>query len=335
MTVDVRRLSAVLAAVLIMAVAGQTFAAVNFKRRIDCGKLVHKAIAKYNKRHYNEAKSILTDVKYQCSGHPAMDTLLYYLGLADVRLKTTQEARIEFERLIQEYPQSPYNEEAHYLLGYCSYVESNPAERDQVKTHTAIRDLTEFIDRYPESVWADSAQKYIGACMDKLAKKEFINARFYQKIEEYDAAIVYYREMIGQFPQSGLVNDAKLSIAECLIQVSRPTEAKAVIEELLSNEPGQQLGRQANELLDRINRPERWTKRPLKAPKVAVPAEAPATVAPAPQTQPQTQPVQAQPSAPVGQADTAGDKLSPSAQPQDTSAAPSGQLPVDSSAAKP
>jgi outer membrane protein assembly factor BamD len=249
------RLGAVIAVILAICLSQDASGAM--KRRFDCSKSVHKAIEKFQKKHFNEVKTILTDAKYQCSGSANMDTLLYYLGKADVMLKLPSEARVEIERLIQDFPTSAYSDEAHYLLGYCSFLETNPPERDQEKTHKAIRELTDFIDRFPESAYIDSAQKFIEKCMEKLAEKEFANAHFYEKIEQYDAAIVYFKSLIADFPQSKYVNQSKLAIAQNLIALSRPGEAQPILDELVSSLPAaNDINRKAQDLIARIEKRE-------------------------------------------------------------------------------
>jgi outer membrane protein assembly factor BamD len=253
LTINLNRLSVVCA--IIMAVVLSQDVSGALKKRFECGKSVQRAMEKYKKKHYNEAKTILTEAKYQCSGSPLMDTLLYYLGKADVMLKLPSEARIEFERLIQDFPTSPFSDESHYLLGYCSFVEANPPERDQEKTHKAIRELTDFIDRYPESSYIDSAKKYIERSTEILAQKEFANARFYEKIEQYDAAIVYFKSLIAEFPQSKYIDQAKLSIAQNLIALSRPGEARPILDDLVTSVPDtNDINQKAVELIGRIEK---------------------------------------------------------------------------------
>ncbi len=222
------------------------------KKRYDCSRQLQRAQEKYEKKRYNEVKTLLTETKYQCTGHSAMDSILYYLGMAQMMSRGPSEAKVEFERLITDFPNSPFAEEAQFRMGHSSYLSSNPPERDQSKTKDAIRELSGFIDRYPQSVFADSAHAYLQKCHDRLAEKQFLTARFYQKIDRYEAAIVYYRAIVADFPESKFAVESKLSLAHCLARVRRPGEAQEVLEKLIDEKPGEDIVRRARNLLSRL-----------------------------------------------------------------------------------
>ena len=267
------------------------------KRRYDCTRQLQRALGRFEKGRYNEVKAILAETKMQCNGHSAMDSILYYLGSAQLRSRNPEEAKIQFERLIIDFPNSKFSEEAFFRIGHCSYAASNPAIRDQSTTRDAIRELSDFIDKYPEGAFADSARKYLNACYEKLAEKEYLNARFYEKIEKWESAIVYYRELIQAYPESKFVPESKYSIAHALSQVQRPGEAREVLEELLKQNKSPEIERKARSLLARLNQPKRKDgikKRRLKpVPKIKTPAAESKTV----QQKQQPEPAQEKPEA--------------------------------------
>jgi outer membrane protein assembly factor BamD len=226
------------------------------RKRYDCAGKIARAVARYQKKRYNDVKTILDQAKIHCSGHSSMDTALYYLGKANLKTKHPVQASLEFEVLLQDFPHSPFREEAHFLLGICSYEEALSFERDQSKTRDAIREFVDFIDLYPQSTFADSAKHYLIECQERLVKKEFMNARFYEKIDQYEAAIVYYRIIIDEFPQSSYIPESKLSLARNLIKVSRPKEAADVLEKLLSSDFDGEVKKKAKLLLGKIEKSE-------------------------------------------------------------------------------
>ncbi len=223
-------------------------------KRFDCSAKIARAMARYKKRRYNDVKTILDQVKMNCTGHAAMDTAFYFLGKAYLATKQPIQASIEFEILIQDFPNSSFSEEAHFLLGICNYKESNSYERDQVKTREAIRDFEDFVEMFPKSHFADSAEKYLTECREKLVKKEFMNSRFYEKIDKFDAAIVYYRIIIENFPQSSYIPECQLFLAKNFVRVSRPGEAVVVLNTLLSSDADGEVKKKAQVLLSRIEK---------------------------------------------------------------------------------
>ena len=224
------------------------------KRLYNCTKKVEKAKIQFEKGRFYKVKTMLNEVKLNCSGHTTMDTILFMLSKANLETKQPMEARIELEVLIQDFPQSSYAEEAHFLLGFCSYKESESYERDQIKTKEAISDFNDFILDYPNSQYKDSAAFYLKECKEKLVKKEVMSARFYERIDQFDAAVVYYKIIINKYPESDFIPDCLLSLYRNLIKTSRPKEAVMVLESILSSDADEETKRKAQNLLNKHNK---------------------------------------------------------------------------------
>jgi outer membrane assembly lipoprotein YfiO len=199
----------------------------------DCNGKFKKAVEKYNKKKYYDVNNILVEVLAQCPGHNAYDSMLYYHAKSLLALKKYEEAKTEFDRIVQTYPNSALYEEAYFNLGYSMFLSSNSIELDQTTTKDAKSRLTDFTEMFPKSPYLDSARALILKTDEKFAEKEFQTARFYETIEEYESAIVYYKIVIDGFPQSWLVPQALLSTAEDLLKTNRNGEASTVLEDLL------------------------------------------------------------------------------------------------------
>ncbi len=206
---------------------------VKAKHLYDCSGKLQEGIDKYEKKKFSSAQFILSEIITKCPGHSANDTTLYYLAKSFLAMKKPDEAKLEFEHLVLTFPSSAYNEEARYLLGYSSFLASSPWYLDQTSTKDAQHRLRSFLESNPQSRFADSARAYIGKCDNKLAEKDFQAAKFYEKTNHYEAAIVYYKYIVDEFPESPFALQAKLSIAQNLIFLSRNSEAIAFLDELI------------------------------------------------------------------------------------------------------
>jgi outer membrane assembly lipoprotein YfiO len=222
------------------------------RKNFDCHVQVGKAIAKYNKHAYEDVKTILDDVRMECGGSSIIDTVRYYLGMTYLKTKGYIDAQTEFEQVTQNYPNSAYAEECHFRTGECSFLDSHPYNRDQTKTIDAIRQLNEFIDLYPSSAWVDSARSCIVKCHDKLAHKEFDSARFYTRIREYEAAAIYYKIVLSDFPASAYVPESKYYLAESLAKVHRISESLALLDDIAKSGYADDINRKASLLRSKI-----------------------------------------------------------------------------------
>ncbi len=231
------------------------------KKPYDCSAKIARAFRQFEKKRYGDVKTILDEVKMNCSGHASLDTALYYLGKSYLMTKQPVQASLEFEVLVQDYPNSAFNEEGHFLLGICRFKQSPSYEKDQAKTRDAIRELEEFVEVFPQSRFTDSANVLLRECREKLVKKEFVNARFYDKIDQFEAANVYYKLIVSEYPQSSYVTECKLSVARNLVRLSRGKEAKDVLDAILSSDVDDETRKKALMIKERIEKPETRKRR--------------------------------------------------------------------------
>jgi len=221
------------------------------RKHYECSAQLAKAIKKYEARKYGSAKAILDDVKLQCDGHPVSDTAGYYGAMALARMKMYTEAQHEFTRLTQDFSHSPFFEEAQFRIGYCVFKSALSVDRDQTETREAERLLSDFLQSYPSSNYADSARFYLKAAVSKLAEKDFNSARFYQKIGEKEAAVVCYKVFIKDYPASSYTTQVRLNLGQILVELGRKTEAREVLDALVAEEKNGDSAKKAQELLRR------------------------------------------------------------------------------------
>jgi len=222
------------------------------KHLYDCSGQLSKALEKYNQKKYYDVNNILTDVLAQCPGHNAYDSMLYYQAKALLALKKYEEAKTNFDRIVQTYQSSPFYEESYYLVGYSMFLASPSMELDQASTKEAQSRLKDFVETFPKSMLADSARIYIAKADDKFAEKEYESARFYERIDQFDAAIVYYNVLLNEYPQSKFVPMTLLGKAEDLVKTNRTSEASSVLEDLMHQTKDESILRKAQALKSKL-----------------------------------------------------------------------------------
>jgi outer membrane protein assembly factor BamD len=127
-------------------------------------------------------------------------------------------AAFEYERIREDFPLSPLVDDAQFRLGLCYFRESPRAELEQENTYRAIEEFVRFIQDYPQSPQVEKAQEKIVECRAKLAKKEYLNGKFYLKAGDYDASLVYFREVLSTFGDTKWAAYAQFGIGEALFR---------------------------------------------------------------------------------------------------------------------
>lgn len=107
-----------------------------------------------------------------------------------------------FDNFVRDFPNSEYIEEAAYMRAYCNYRLSPRPTLDQATTYRAIDQFTLFITRYPQSDKVDEARSLINEMRNKLLEKSFQSARLYYDMDDYQAAIIAFRNSLIDFPET-------------------------------------------------------------------------------------------------------------------------------------
>lgn len=181
-----------------------------------------------------------------------VDDALYNLGEAHRLLKEYPVAAVTYRRLIRDFPQSPYAPDAQYNMAVSIFEQSSPVALTQDKTYEAIRELQIFLDEYPDSEVALKAQELLQKCFDKLAEKDYRIGHLYFKLKDWEAARLYFHELVAEFPSSSWATPARFEIAESYAQEKNWQDALMQFEVFLELYPKHELAPKASLRLDEI-----------------------------------------------------------------------------------
>lgn len=111
-------------------------------------------------------------------------------------------AASEYERYRNLYPRSERRELVDFREAYCYYELSPRYRLSQKHTRTAIEKFRLFNSRYPDSDRVQEASQYITNLRSKLAHKLYGAADLYMRVDQYEAAIIYYDLTINRYPET-------------------------------------------------------------------------------------------------------------------------------------
>ncbi|MDX1585298.1 MAG: outer membrane protein assembly factor BamD [Balneolaceae bacterium] len=111
-------------------------------------------------------------------------------------------AASEYERYRSLYPRSERRELVDFREAYCYYKLSPRYRLSQKYTRTAIEKFRLFNSRYPDSERVQDASQYITDLRSKLAHKLYGAADLYMRVDQYEAAIIYYDLTIDRYPET-------------------------------------------------------------------------------------------------------------------------------------
>ena len=123
-----------------------------------------------------------------------------------------QEARDEFEKVVNDYPDNEWAKAAKYQIALADSKRSTTAEYDQKITQSAVKEFEEFTKNYPDAELSDQAKEQVIQLREKEAENNFLVAQFYEKQKNYDSAKVYYQMVVNDYKTSPFASKALLRI---------------------------------------------------------------------------------------------------------------------------
>ena len=129
-------------------------------------------------------------------------------------------AVVAAERFISLHPRHANTDYAYYMKGLAKFSKEKELlstvpilgeltyKRDLTKAKESFDELTEFLERFPDSNYAEDAKRRMLFLRDLIAKQELEVAEFYIERKAYIAAISRIDFLISNLPDSPLIKRA-------------------------------------------------------------------------------------------------------------------------------
>jgi len=134
------------------------------------------------------------------------------LGTAREKQKEYTQAVKAFELAADRYHDRPEAADALYKSGLAYNKQARTAEYDQSTAAQAIAAFNDFITLYPSDPRVKDAEKLIESLKAEQARGSFEIARFYEKRQRWNGALVYYNEVLLLDPNSDLAGPTREKI---------------------------------------------------------------------------------------------------------------------------
>ena len=112
------------------------------------------------------------------------------------------EAEDAFNKVIANYPDSEWSEPSKFQIASCRAAVSRGPDYDQGAMQDAKQKFEEFVREHPDAVLSKDAQQNISKLKEKEAAASYNIAVFYEKQKAYQAAKIYYENVINNYSGS-------------------------------------------------------------------------------------------------------------------------------------
>jgi len=126
----------------------------------------------------------------------------YKIGLYLKEKGMYQEARDEFEKTMNDYPQSEWAQASKFQIAMADTSRASDAQHEQKVASVAMDEFNDFVKSHPDSQLTPQAQEEMLILKTKQAENSFIIAKFYEKQKNLKAARIYYKEVAQKYPDT-------------------------------------------------------------------------------------------------------------------------------------
>jgi outer membrane protein assembly factor BamD (BamD/ComL family) len=130
------------------------------------------------------------------------DDAVYHIANFYLRREDYAEAEQLFQRLLRDYPQSPWAAMAEYRIGEASLKRLKGVEYDLGTLESAERRFKRYLKLNPAGDQAAQARENLAEIEGLRAKRWLKVAEFYLKFDKEDSARVYLRKLRENHPQT-------------------------------------------------------------------------------------------------------------------------------------
>jgi len=191
----------------------------------------------YANKKYQKAQQLYVELFPVFKGSEKFEDLYYKYAYCSYYLKNYADAENLFSGYLGVFPNSPRAEEIAYMNALTYYKQSPKVELDQTSTNTAIGMMQSFISNYPNSSRVSEAQQIINEARKKLEAKEYKSAKLYYNLGQYQAAGIYFTNLLNSYPESEKGEDYMLMTVKSFYQFAKlsiPDKQQARYEKVIN-----------------------------------------------------------------------------------------------------
>jgi outer membrane protein assembly factor BamD len=211
---------------------------------------------------------------------------LYKLGEEDLDKRLYEDARGNFKKIVERYPESPFASRARFLSGEAYYREAEfpkaikefeiflsfyprhqiadlvqyrlamayydqmkPIEQDQSITTKALEQFKKLVKEYPESRYATDGLAKIDICRGRLAQKELWVANWYFTQGNPSGARQRLELILKEYPRTLVIPETLWLLAEVNAREGKTREANELLQRLSADFSHTDYGRRAAQRL--------------------------------------------------------------------------------------
>ena len=184
-----------------------------------------KAMQKFGNQEFDEAITIFQNIEkiYPLSNEAAQSQIMS--GFIDYLRLDYDAAIMKFTKIIKKYPSLKNIDYVYYIKALCYYEQISHEGLDGEYNTLALENLTQVINRFPNSKYAKDSYQKIILVKSNIAAKHMVIGRFYHKNKKFTAALNRYNIVINDYSETKFTPEALYRISEIYYSIGMLEES--------------------------------------------------------------------------------------------------------------
>ncbi|HVA40107.1 MAG TPA: outer membrane protein assembly factor BamD [Candidatus Binataceae bacterium] len=186
------------------------------------------------------------------------------IGLSQYQLKHYAEAIASLGDFEKMHPTSKQSELASYYLAMAHFDQIGRPDQDQSNTEQALQQFEIIERRYPETGFAALAHQQISVCREMLARHQLLIGDFYYQRANFRAAESRLAELMQKWPDTPVGDEALYQLGTTLEKEGKKYSAAQAFTAVVLHYPGTMYASKAKYELKKLHQPVDTEEDPLR-----------------------------------------------------------------------
>jgi outer membrane protein assembly factor BamD len=223
-----------------------------------------QATQEYSQHYYQPAIDDYQKLIDEYPFSPYAEEAELNIGMSYYKMHNYAEAVGSFNDFLRMHPTSKRLDVASYYLAMAHYDQMGRPDQDQTHTELALQQFESIQRRFPESDFAQLASDQVAICREMLARHEYLIGDFYYKRANYKAAESRMAELMALYPETPIAPESLYNLGRTLEKQGKNYSAAQAFTALKQHFPNTSYAASADHELARLKQPVDTEEDPLK-----------------------------------------------------------------------
>src|SRR5213596_2397832 len=191
------------------------------------------AMQQFRRGDFRHAQLGLQRLTYEFGpSQPQLAQTRYYLAECSFQMGEYVQAASDFRKVADDFSTSEYAPTALLRAGDANLKLWHRPELDPSYGETALAIYQELAGRFPDSDAAARARPHVRRLENQFAEKTYKTGIFYLRRKAFDSAIIYFKDVIANYPTTQRAPDALLRLVDSYRAIGYKQELRETCDHL-------------------------------------------------------------------------------------------------------